>query len=173
VVADVAGKGAPAALLMSATAAAMQLESNQVRDILQIITRLNNGIHSVSDGVRYVTLLLAEIDATARTRTGEVVLLESTCPPVGMFAQDMCQLNRLAIESGDILVLYTDGVTEAENRVEEEFGMERLRRVIKENAVLSATEIMQAVLRASADFSREVGFSDDVTIVLAKCVFGE
>ena len=82
----------------------MQLESNQVRDILQIIARLNNGIHSVSDGVRYVTLLLAEIDATARTlryvncghnpgvllraRTEEVVLLESTCPPVGMFAQD-------------------------------------------------------------------------------------
>ena len=85
----------------------------------------------------------------------------------------LCQLNRLAIESGDILVLYTDGVTEAENRAEEEFGMERLRRVIRENAVLSATEIMQAVLRASADFSREVGFSDDVTIVLAKCVFGE
>ena len=189
VVADVAGKGVPAALLMSATAAAMQLESNQVRDILQIITRLNSGIHSVSDGVRYVTLLLAEIDAAARTlryvncghnpgvllrgRTGEIVLLESTCPPVGMFAQDICQLNRLSIESGDILVLYTDGVTEAENRVEEEFGMERLRRVIKENAALSASEIMQALLRASADFSRDVGFSDDVTIVLAKCVFGE
>jgi serine phosphatase RsbU (regulator of sigma subunit) len=189
VVADVAGKGVPAALLMSATAAAMQLESNQVRDILQIITRLNSGIHSVSDGVRYVTLLLAEIDAAARTlryvncghnpgvllrgRTGEIVLLESTCPPVGMFAQDICQLNRLSIESGDILVLYTDGVTEAENRVEEEFGMERLRRVIKENAALSASEIMQALLRASADFSRDVGFSDDVTIVLAKCAFAE
>ena len=189
VVADVAGKGLPAALLMSATAAAMQLESNQVRDILQIIARLNNGIHSVSDGVRYVTLLLAEIDAPARTlryvncghnpgvllraRTGEVVLLESTCPPVGMFAQDICQLNCLAIESGDILVLYTDGVTEAENRAEEEFGMERLRRVIRENAALSASEIMQAVLRTSAEFSREVGFSDDVTIVLAKCVFGK
>src|SRR5467141_3841833 len=67
VIADVAGKGVPAALLMSATAAAMQLEANHDRNMLEIVGRLNAGIRSVSDGERYVTLLLAEIDARKRT----------------------------------------------------------------------------------------------------------
>jgi phosphoserine phosphatase RsbU/P len=93
-VADVSGKGVSAALLMSATAAALRFQST--RDIHQTIARLNSGIHSVSDGVRYVTLLLAEIDASARTlryvncghnpalllrgKTGQVVTLTSSCP---------------------------------------------------------------------------------------------
>jgi phosphoserine phosphatase RsbU/P len=61
VIADVAGKGVPAALLMSATAAAVQLEVSEKRDMLEVVNRLNNGIHSVSDGDRYVTLLLAAL----------------------------------------------------------------------------------------------------------------
>ncbi len=55
VIADVAGKGVAAALLMSATAAAVQLEVSEKRDMLEVVNRLNNGIHSVSDGDRYVT----------------------------------------------------------------------------------------------------------------------
>ena len=66
VVADVAGKGVPAALLMSATAAAMQVETNHDRNMLVQVERLNAGIHAVSDGERYVTLLVAEIDADRR-----------------------------------------------------------------------------------------------------------
>src|SRR5216684_39300 len=63
VIADVAGKGVPAALLMSATAAAMRLEANHDRNMLEQVGRLNTGILSVSDDERYVTLLVAEIDA--------------------------------------------------------------------------------------------------------------
>src|SRR6267154_864077 len=67
VIADVAGKGVPAALLMSATAAAMRLEANHDRNMLEQVEQLNTGIHSVSDSDRYVTLLVAEIDAQKRT----------------------------------------------------------------------------------------------------------
>jgi len=67
VIADVAGKGVPAALLMSATAAAVQLEAREKRDMLEVVNRLNSGIHSVSDGDHYVTLLLADIDALSRS----------------------------------------------------------------------------------------------------------
>src|SRR5258708_31714521 len=63
----VAGKGVPAALLMSATAAAVQLEAREKRNMLEVVDRLNNGIHSVSDGSHYATLLLAEIDARNRS----------------------------------------------------------------------------------------------------------
>ena len=63
IIADVAGKGIPAALLMSATAAAMRLEANHGRNMLEQVERLNTGILSVSDSDRFVTLLVAEIDA--------------------------------------------------------------------------------------------------------------
>ena len=67
VIADVAGKGVPAALLMSATAAAVQLEVSEKRDMLEVVSRLNNGIHSVSGGDRYVTLVLADVDVLNRS----------------------------------------------------------------------------------------------------------
>src|SRR2546425_4246567 len=67
VIADVAGKGVPAALLMSATAAAMRLEANHDRNMLEQVERLNAGILSLSDEERYVTLLITEIDTDKRT----------------------------------------------------------------------------------------------------------
>src|SRR6202795_751901 len=96
VIADVAGKGVAAALLMSATAAAVQLEVNQQRDMLQVVSRLNTSIHTVSsDGERYVTLLMAEVDARNRklryvncghnpallfrAGTGKVTRMNSSC----------------------------------------------------------------------------------------------
>ncbi len=184
VIADVAGKGIPAALLMSATAAVMQLEANHDRNMLEIVKRLNTEIHSVSDGSRYVTLLLAEIDACKRTlryvncghnpallfraKTGAVTRLESSCPPVGMFSGEICELASADLFAGDALVLYTDGVTEAENRSQEEFGMERLGDVVRHGSSLSAEELMHEIFSNAAKFCSEVGFHDDVTILVVK-----
>jgi phosphoserine phosphatase RsbU/P len=184
VIADVAGKGIPAALLMSATAAVMQLESNHDRNMLEIVKRLNTEIHSVSDGSRYVTLLLAEIDACKRTvryvncghnpallfraKTGAVTRLESSCPPIGMFSGEICELASADLFAGDALVLYTDGVTEAENRSQEEFGMERLGDVLRHGSSLSAEELMHEIFSSAANFCSEVGFHDDVTILVVK-----
>src|SRR5258708_852650 len=131
VIADVAGKGVPAALLRSATAAAVQLEASEKRDMLEVVNRLNRGIHSVSDGDRYVTLVLADIDALTRSlqyvncghnpallfrgNTLDVVRMNSSCFPLGMFDNVSCEINRTDLTAGDLLVLYTDGITEAEN----------------------------------------------------------
>jgi serine phosphatase RsbU (regulator of sigma subunit) len=184
VIADVAGKGIPAALLMSATAAVMQLEANHDRDMLEIVKRLNKEIHSVSDGSRYVTLLLAEIDASKRTvryincghnpallfraQTGTVTRLESSCPPIGMFSGEICEIASEDLVVGDVLVFYTDGVTEAENRAQEEFGMDRLCNVIRHGSSLSAEELMRDIFNSAANFCSEVGFHDDVTILVVK-----
>jgi phosphoserine phosphatase RsbU/P len=187
VIADVAGKGVPAALLMSATAAAVQLEVSEKRDMLEVVDRLNNGIHSVSDGDRYVTLLLADIDALSRSlryvncghnpallfraKTRDIVRMNSSCFPVGMFDSVACQVNRADLADGDILVLYTDGITEAENPQGEEFGMERLSAVIQRGSSLSAEQLMNDIFQSAADFAREVGFNDDVTVLVVKCNF--
>jgi len=187
-IADVAGKGVPAALLMSATAAAMQLETNHERNMLEMVGRLNAGIHSVSsDGERYVTLLLAEIDAHKQTlryvncghnpallfraKTGTITRLNSSCPPIGISQEEICELNSTDLIAGDVLVLYTDGVTEAENRIGEEFGTERLYSVVRRGSSLSAEELMNDIFRTAADFCQEVGFGDDVTILVVRCNF--
>jgi len=187
VIADVSGKGVAAALLMSATAAAVQLEVSEKRDMLQVVNRLNNGIHSVSDGERYVTLLLADIDALSRslryvncghnpallfrTKTREVVPMNSSCFPLGMFESVTCEIKRADLAAGDLLVLYTDGITEAENSQGEEFGMERLSAVIRRDSSLSAEELMESILQSAEDFCHGVGLNDDATVLVVKCNF--
>jgi sigma-B regulation protein RsbU (phosphoserine phosphatase) len=188
VIADVAGKGVPAALLMSATAAAMQLEANQDRNLLEMVGRLNTGIHSVSeDGERYVTLLLAELDAQERklryvncghnpallfrAQTGEVTRLNSSCAPIGIFPQNSCELASADLAPGDVLVFYTDGVTEAENQSGEELGTARLSALVQRGSSSSAEALMTDIFRNVANFCSGVGFNDDVTVLVVKCNF--
>jgi sigma-B regulation protein RsbU (phosphoserine phosphatase) len=186
VIADVAGKGVPAALLMSATAAAMQLEANHDRNMLEIVGRLNTGIHSVSDGERYVTLLLAEIDTHKRiihyvncghnpallfrAKTGTLTRMDSSCPPIGLSPDEICELASADLMAGDVLVFYTDGVTEAQNQLGEEFGTERLSAVVQRGSSLSAEGLMIDIYNTAADFCSG-DFNDDVTILVVKCHF--
>jgi len=188
VIADVAGKGVPAALLMSATAAAMQLEANHDRNILEIVGRLNTGIHSVSeDGERYVTLLVAELDAKERklryvncghnpgllfqAQTGTVTRLNSSCAPVGISLENPCELACADLAAGDVLVFYTDGVTEAENQLAEELGTERLAAIVQRGSSSSAEALMNDIFDTVANFCSGVGFNDDVTVLVVKCNF--
>jgi sigma-B regulation protein RsbU (phosphoserine phosphatase) len=187
VVADVAGKGVPAALLMSATAAAMQLEANHDRNIREIVGRLNTSIHSVSDGERYVTLLVAEIDVHERilkyvncghnpallfrAKTATLTRMNSSCPPIGLFSDETCELTSAHLTDGDVLVFYTDGLIEAANKLGEEFGTKRLSAVMRSNSSLSAESLMLDIFKSAADFCGEVGFDDDVTILVVKCQF--
>jgi phosphoserine phosphatase RsbU/P len=187
VIGDVAGKGVSAALLMSATAAAMRLEANLDRNMLKQVERLNTEIGAVSDPESYVTLLVAEIDTHKRriryvncghnpallfqAKTCTLKRLDSSCPPIGLNPEESCELASADLTSGDVLVFYTDGVTEAENVLAEEFGMERLSAVVQRGSSLSAEALMDDIFRSAANFSKEVGFSDDVTILVVKCNF--
>lgn len=186
VVADVAGKGVPAALLMSATAAAMQVETNHDRNMLAQVERLNEGIHAISDEERYVTLLVAEIDTDRRlpryvncghnpallfqASTGKVTRLNSSCLPIGLSPQENCELASAQLMPGDMVVFYTDGVTEAENADGEEFGLERLSELVQRNSSLSAEDLMNNVYNAAANFCSD-DFNDDVTLLVVKCSF--
>ena len=186
VIADVSGKGVPAALLMSATAASMRLESNRDRNMLDLVGRLNAEIHSVSDDEHYVTLLLAEVDTHKRTlryvncghnpallfqaETGTLKRMDSSCPPIGLSPDEICELASADLTAGDVLVLYTDGVTEAENLLGEEFGLERLFATVRHGYSLSAEDLMVSIYNAAADFCGD-HFNDDATILVVKCNF--
>ena len=186
VIADVAGKGVPAALLMSATAAAMRFGANHEGTMLEQVQRLNTGILLASDDERYVTLLIAEIDTHRRTiryvncghnpallfraKTGTLTRLDSSCPPIGLSPEEICELASEDLGPGDVLVFYTDGVTEAENRLGEEFGMERLSATLRNGSSLSAEDLMSSIYDAAADFCGD-RFNDDVTILVVRCDF--
>src|SRR3984893_39389 len=186
VIADVAGTRVPAALLMSATAAALRLEANHDRNMLEQVERLNTGIHAVSDAERYVTLLIAEIDVHKRTlqyvncghnpallfraTTGTLTRLNSTCPPIGLSPDEVCELTSTDLSPGDVVVFYTDGVTEAENRLGKEFGMERLSATVRRGSSLSAEDLMADIYNTAAEFCGD-DFNDDVTILVVKCDF--
>src|SRR5712692_10355932 len=186
VIADVAGKGVPAALLMSATAAALRLEVNRDRNMLQQVERLNTEIGAVSDPERYVTLLIAEIDTHKRiihyvncghnpallfrAKTGTLTHMNSSCPPIGLSPEEICQLASADLTAGDVVVFYTDGVTEAENQLGEEFGIERLSTAVRDGFSLSAEDLMTNIYNAAADFCGD-DFHDDVTILVVKCNF--
>jgi phosphoserine phosphatase RsbU/P len=185
VIADVAGKGVPAALLMAATAAALRLEANLDRNMLRQVERLNTEIGAVSGAEQYVTLLVAEIDTHKRmihyvncghnpallfrAKTGALTRMDSSCPPIGLSPDEVCELASADLIAGDVLVFYTDGVIEAENRLGEEFGMERLSAVVRDGSSLSAEELTVNIFNSAADFCGDVGFHDDVTLVVVKC----
>lgn len=186
IVADVAGKGVPAALLMSATAAALRLEADRDRDMLAQVQRLNTEICAVSNPEAYVTLMLAKIDVHERTlqyvncghnsalllraSTGALTRLNSSCLPIGLSPEEVCELASEDLMPGDALVFYTDGVTEAQNQAGEEFGIKRLSAALLRGSSLSADDLMTSIYDASADFCGD-SFSDDVTILVVKCNF--
>ncbi len=155
--------------------------------MLEVVNRLNSGLDSLSDSNRYVTLMLVEIDARSQSlryvncghnpallfqaKTHDVVPMNSSCFPIGMFDREACAINSANLSAGDILVLYTDGVTEAENSRGEEFGMERLSGLIRRGHRLSADGLMKHILESVTDFSRDVGFDDDATLLVVKFTF--
>jgi sigma-B regulation protein RsbU (phosphoserine phosphatase) len=184
---DVSGKGVSAALLMSATAAAMRLEAGRDGNVLQQVERLNAEIGAVSDAEHYVTLLVAVIDTQKRmiryvncghnsallfqASTHTLKRLDSSCPPIGLSPNENCELASAELAPGDVLVFYTDGVTEAENLLAEEFGMGRLSAILQRSSSLSAKGLMDDIFSSAANFSKDVGFGDDVTILVVKCNF--
>ncbi len=186
VIADVSGKGVPAALLMSATAAALRLEASRDRNVLAQLKTLNTELSNLSDPERYVTLLVAKIDVNNRmlqyvngghnpallfrASTGTLTRLNSSCPPIGISPEEICELACEELLPGDVLVFYTDGVTEAENRLGEEFGIERLSETVLRGSSLSAEDLMTSLYNAAADFCGD-HFGDDVTILVVKCEF--
>jgi sigma-B regulation protein RsbU (phosphoserine phosphatase) len=97
--------------------------------------------------------------------------MDSSCPPIGISPEEICELASADLIAGDVLVFYTDGVTEAENRVGEEFGTERLSAVVRRGSSLSAEGLMTDIFSSAANFCSEVGFNDDVTVLVVKCNF--
>jgi len=184
VIADVSGKGVAAALLMSATAAAVQLETNEPRKLCEVASHLNKELYALQDDGRFVTVLLGELDPRngklnyincghnpallVRADGGEAVWLDASWTPVGMSPEMECSLEEITLAPGDIMVWYTDGLTDASDRGANEFGSKRLLESVRQHSSGSAREICDQLWRDVAAFTQRDSLDDDLTLMVIK-----
>ncbi len=186
VIADVSGKGVPAALFMALSRTLIRASTLVNADPARSIGHANAMIYEDSKSNMFVTLFYAVLDSGAMTLnyvnaghnpplllTGEssdVRLLKAKGIALGVIDDVDLQSVKVDLKHGDVLVLYTDGVTEAINDKEEEFGEDRLLRIITENRDRPAQEIMDQILCAITAFAGDRPQFDDITLMVLRAL---
>jgi len=182
---DVSGHGFGAALVMAETRAYVRSYATLESDMGAILSRVNNALVTDLDGGQYVTLLLARLDPRNRLvryasaghipcyllrPSGEIGhVMESTGPPSGLFAgSQYCSSPAVSLDYGETLVLLTDGVTEAANNDEAQFGADKALEFIKCHLQNSAAELVRGIHETVRAFTGGGPPSDDITSVICK-----
>ncbi len=184
VVADVAGKSIPAAMLMATFQASLRTLSTTGVALAELVAGVNAYACSNSmGGVRFTTAFFAELDTASgdvvyvnaghnvpilRKKSGAVERLEAGGIPIGIFSESPYQVATARLERGDWLVIFTDGVVEAVNLKDEEYGEPALIRLLDRGSGSAPAELLRSLL---AELDRYVGNTpqhDDITCLLLK-----
>lgn len=181
---DVKGKGMPASLLMSNVQAGLHTQLyGEHFEIQQCVSNLNELVCENTTAEDFVTFALMELSAAPpRLRVvraghelpfvvkadGTVCKLESGGPVLGLLPDVPFAVEEMALERGDVLCLYTDGVTEAYDSSDEEFGVERLVETVREARHSNARDIVAAIVARVRNFSTLEALPDDVTLVVVR-----
>jgi phosphoserine phosphatase RsbU/P len=186
VLADVSGKGVHAALLMANLQAYLRSQSGITPlDPARLLQQVNRMLWKVTAAEHFATLFFAIYDDASREMVyvncghnapvwlrqhGSVQRLPATATVIGLFEQWECAVEQIRLAPGDLLVIFSDGVTEAA-RNEEEFGEARLIHELQECRQLPANEIVQTIFASVQEFSAGAQ-SDDLTLLIAKAWAG-
>lgn len=179
-IADVSGKGIPAAILMSNFQASLRTLCRRTNLFQDIITELNNLVMSNAEGQHFITFFVAIYDTVTRRlkyvnsghnppilvgKDHQVKLLEEGSTVLGAF-EKLPFLNVGVIEGIDQFTIcaFTDGLTEIRNEKDQEFGESALLGVVKENASLPPEELNNAIIHAMKEFKGRNGYTDDITL---------
>jgi len=185
-IADVAGKSVPAAMLMATFQASLKTLSATGSSLTELVARMNNYACSNSqNGRRFTTAFIAEYEPASRTlnyvnaghnapilrrRTGAIERLQEGGIPLGVLQNAAYQSGVVTLEAGDWLVVFTDGVTEAENNRAEEYGEPRLLVVLHTNLAASPQTLLSAIMMDLDRFVGDAPQHDDITLLLLKAV---
>ena len=180
---DVAGKGSPAALLMALLLAMFRTLIDEGLESAALAERLNVQVSRHSPASRFITLFFATCDpatgrlvyvnaghmpALLRRRDGTFEQLSGGGIALGMFEHSTYEAQETVIEPGDTLVLYSDGVTEAENHKGQAFEESGLERVVTSFAQASPPDLARAILRVVEAHAQETYLADDLTVLVAR-----
>jgi sigma-B regulation protein RsbU (phosphoserine phosphatase) len=182
-VGDVAGKGMPASLLMSSLQARVHVVFEEADDLAKKMTRLNKAVCSNCPDNRFITFFMTVADpATGELvytnaghnpplivrKSGEVERLAGGGMILGILPQAQYKESSIQMNPGDVLVLYSDGVTEAADPGDDDFGEERLAALVAALREKPAAEIVLAVEAAVQEFTQGAPPADDITVVIAR-----
>src|SRR5262252_4109038 len=180
---DVSGKGVGAALMMASLEASLRALASVVDDPAELMERVNRLVYQASSASRYATLFYAQYDSASRrlsyVNAGhnppvvlrncdgscQVLRLETGGPVIGLLPHRY-QRGIFSHEAGDLVVLFTDGVSESMNVRFEEWGEDRLIELAKMCHALPATEVMRQILAAAESFAAGASQHDDMTLVV-------
>ncbi len=181
---DVSGKGVPASLIMVMIRSILRTIASLNEESKEIMSTLNNTISKEIVEDRYATGIYLLFDAEKgimnytnaghgpiliyRAETDSLEFLDTEGMPIGIMSGAEYGQNYTVLEKGDIILLYTDGITEAYNMANEEFGIERVKEIIRKNKRENAKDIASKLLESIVNF---VGFApqhDDETILILK-----
>ena len=184
-VGDVSGKGIGAALLMASLEASLRAQASVGHDLTELMNRVNSLVHEASSASRYATLFYAEYEPRSRhlcyvnaghnppvilrksSAACQVFRLETGGPVIGLLRQSY-QQGCFPLEPGDLLVLFTDGISESMNARDEEWGEDRLIEFAKTCHGLPAVEAMTRILSAAEAFAAGAPQHDDMTLVVLR-----
>ena len=181
---DVMGKGMAAALLMTDLRATMRAQAEVGRPITDLTSRLNRSIHENVRGERFITLMVAMVNG----ETGEIAYVNGGHNPpyllradgtletlsiggplLGIFPEAVYETATITLRAGDVLTLYSDGVTEARSPEGEEYGEERLEAFLRAHKDLPPEKLVHELIEDVVSFTNAVQLADDVTVVVIRC----
>ena len=180
-IADISGKGISAAILMSNVHAVLRTLYDAGHPAGELCVQLNRQLNRVTDGTQFATAFFAEWSVRDRCLTyvnaghpapilmgshsGE--MLQAGGPPLGLFPRTDFEVGRMILQPGDVIALYSDGITEAGESSQKEFGAARLESILKQHSEKPLDEIRRHVLEAVRAWSGEE-LEDDMTLLLIR-----
>lgn len=185
VIADVSGKGVPAAILMAFLRASLRAATHTGYATNISMAKVNYLLWESIERNQFVTAFHGILDASNNTlsysnaghnppllikASGETQFIESGEQPLGMFPETRYHEYHLSFEPGDVLVLYTDGVTEAQNPAGEEFGRDRLVEAVKETYDRPARDLIASLETTVLKWTANAGANDDITFFVIKAL---
>jgi phosphoserine phosphatase RsbU/P len=185
-IADVAGKSIPAAMLMATFQASLKTLSSTHGPLTELVSRMNRYACSNSQqGRRFTTAFIAEYEPSSRhltyvnaghnnpivrRRSGAIERLEAGGIPLGVMEDAAYESGKCVLEPGDWLAIFTDGVVEAENTQQQEYGEMRLLAMLHSGAMTTPAILLNNIMADLDRFAGNAPQHDDVTCVLMRAV---
>jgi len=183
VIADVSGKGVAAGLLMPSIEVALRMDAPRFPSISDLLHTFNNVVCQITGAGRFISLFYGKLCAESRSleytnaghnppllvRAGtDPSPLDRGGPVLGVLPNSEYKSDTIALLQGDVLVLYTDGVVEAENPTGEQYSARRLAKIVSSHPQESANELIESIHASVAQFRETTSQADDMTLVVLK-----
>ena len=183
VIADVSGKGVAAGLLMPCIEVALRMDAPRFPRTNDLLENFNDVVHQITGGDRFISLFYGKL--STRTRSVEYtnaghnppLVIRGGCDPIpldkggpvlGVLSGSAYESARIHLETGDVLLLFTDGVVEAQNPAGEEYSVQRLARIVSSHLQQTPSELIDTIHASVIEFQGTSVLADDLTLVVLK-----